>query len=914
VFVSYAHQDERLRSSLVRQLGPLEAEGPVKLWHDRKIPAGAEWKVEIDEHLKSSCLVLLLLSPDFLKSKYCREFEARLALERSDLNQARIVPVVLRPCAWRETPFGRFQALPRNGRPVSDWASRKEAIADVVEGIRAVVEDVRRELLSSALPPIWNVPFRRNPNFTGRTELLRELHAALSSGRAAAVTQAISGLGGVGKTQLAVEYAYRHASDYALVWWLRSEDSATLTGDYAQLAGPLDLPMKGDKDQGLLVKGVKRWLEANKGWLLIFDNAEQPEDLKDYLPQVGSGHIIVTSRNTNWRRIGETLPVEVLPREQAIRLLLRRSGSKEADRDAAANLAEELGDLPLALEQAAAYVDETACTMRRYLELLSTHRKDVLSRKGVGQDYPASVATTWEISFQRLEQESPAATELLNLCAFLAPDAIPLDLLAEGRKHLSERLSRMLANPVATDELKAALRRYSLAEVKGDNITLHRLVQVVTRNRMAEEQTEQWLSLAVRLMEGLFPTNSQDVQAWPRCSRLEGHAVIAAKHAVGATKLAGVVSHLMTRVGMYLYGRSKYANAEPLFRVALQHAEMAYGPRHAEVADALTRLAWAVRHSGDPEPLLRRALEIAQEAFGPEDMKVAELLGELGIHFFYTGRAAEGVELCRRALITAERVLPLDDLRVAGLCLRLGEVLLKSGQREAAEEYFGRCLSIRLMKLGPDHTYTGEAYNALGQTCERLGKTAEAEQYLRKALDIAERTVGPDHFNTGFPLTGLATMLAKRGAFDEADRMLLRALRIWEPLLGPDNSLVGHTHYTRGRLYQRRKDYAQSLACYERADAIARTQSDSGRGRLHILKALGELHLDFGHHTEAEQALTAGQEIAERLQDDTDSQYAYVPSIFENLARLYEETGRPDEARQARERAESTRKKHKGQG
>jgi len=560
VFLSYAHEDERLKDRLVAALAGLEQDGLVNLWHDREIGAGKDWQGAIDDRLNQADLILLLVSPDFLASDFCRTVELARALERSERRQSRVIPVILRSCDWQATALGQFQALPRDGRPVAAQGDESEALAEVAAGVMAAALAIRAEVL----PAVWNVPFRRNPHFTGRSELLQSLRSALNSGKPAAVTQAVHGLGGVGKTQLAVEYAYRHASDYNLVWWLRSEDPATLAGDYARLAEPLDLPLKDDKDQGRVVRAVRSWLESNKGWLLIFDHVEQPEDLREYLPQTPHGHVIVTSRNPGWHGIGEALPVGVLTREQAIQLLLRRSGGKESDRDAATKLAEELGDLPLALDQAAAYVGEADATLDYYLGLLQTHRRKVLAREGATQEYPASVATTWEISFQRLEQESPAAAELLNLCGFLAPDAIPLDLIAEGRGQLPEVLCAALSSPATTDELKASLIRYSLAAVKDNDLTLHRLVQAVIRERMSEAQTKRCIEAAARLVDVLFPRDSRDARLWSRCSRLLPHALTAIAHAVANGVMSETAASVCYRAVGYFQGRELVQDAELL--------------------------------------------------------------------------------------------------------------------------------------------------------------------------------------------------------------------------------------------------------------------------------------------------------------------------------------------------------------
>ncbi|TEU22064.1 MAG: hypothetical protein E3J21_00740, partial [Anaerolineales bacterium] len=251
----------------------------------------------------------------------------------------------------------------------------------------------------------------RNPNFTGRESLLAQLRSAFTSGQPAALAQAIHGLGGVGKTQLAVEYAYRHAAEYDLVWWVRAEEPATLAADYAALARPLNLPQKDEPDQRLVVQAVQRWLGQRTGWLLVFDHARGPEQVRSYLPHRATGHVLIISRNPAWRGLASPLTVPVLERPESVAFLLKRTG--QTGKAAASKLAKALGDLPLALEQAGAYIDATGGSpLSAYLDLFR-HRQRDLSRRGKpSSDYPPTVATTWEIAFQQVRQASPAGADL----------------------------------------------------------------------------------------------------------------------------------------------------------------------------------------------------------------------------------------------------------------------------------------------------------------------------------------------------------------------------------------------------------------------------------------------------------------------------------------------------------------------
>ena len=284
----------------------------------------------------------------------------------------------------------------------------------------------------------WNVPFLRNPYFTGREHLLSSLHRALTAANTVTLSQtrAISGLGGIGKTQIAIEYAYRYAREYEAVLWVQADSPELLVSEFARLAQTLDLPDKEEQDQWRIVSAVKRWLQDHTGWLLILDNADDPTSIADFLPRGVSGATLVTTRSQVTGKIARNLFMEKMEMSEGIRFVLRRATLLSDDepletvsaatRRAARQLVEELDGLPLALDQAGAHIEETGCSLSEYLALYAQHRLLLLKRESsTGSDYPHTVASTWTLSFTLIEQTNPAAADLLRVCAFLQPYAIP---------------------------------------------------------------------------------------------------------------------------------------------------------------------------------------------------------------------------------------------------------------------------------------------------------------------------------------------------------------------------------------------------------------------------------------------------------------------------------------------------------
>jgi hypothetical protein len=358
----------------------------------RDFVAGGNFAIDMDQAAQRTRRTLGVLSAHALQAPYVRqEWAQRLAAdptgEQHALVLVRVEPCqpegLLRPVAYIDL-VGLDEATAR--------ARLREELAAVANGTRpppdeaaypgggpaGAVTEGQRPRFPTALPPVWNVPFRRNPVFTGREQALDTLASELRRGAAAAVTQAIQGAGGIGKTALAVEYAYRHRTEFDTVWWVRAEEPASLVSDYAALGGALDPALAGKADQQLAAAAVRRWLDGHDRWLLILDNAQDPDTLTglqaplarlvDLLPPVLHGQVLVTSRDASWDRYAALAELELFTPEEAIAFLLARSAS--TDQASAAEVTGLLGWLPLALEQAGAYVRETRLPLATYLERL----------------------------------------------------------------------------------------------------------------------------------------------------------------------------------------------------------------------------------------------------------------------------------------------------------------------------------------------------------------------------------------------------------------------------------------------------------------------------------------------------------------------------------------------------------------
>jgi tetratricopeptide (TPR) repeat protein len=384
--------------------------------------------------------------------------------------------------------------------------------------------------------------------------------------------------------------------------------------------------------------------------------------------------------------VASPLTVQVMERAESVAFLLRRTG--QTDEAAAGQLAEALGDLPLPLAQAGAYVSQTGTTFPAYLELFQTRRTELWKRERPPVDYPDTVATTWDLAFRQVQRASPTGADLLNLCAFLAPDDIPQDLLRGGAQHLPEPLAEAVADPLKFDEAVAALLQYSLLERTGEALSVHRMVQAVARDRLADEARQTWVEAAARLVNDAFPFESEDVRTWPVCARLLPHALAAAGHAEALHVAPEATGYLFNQAGLYLWGRAEFAGAKAALERALAIFEEVLGADHPNVTTLVNNLAGVMYALGDlagARAAFERALAIDEAAFGLDHPEVATDVNNLGLVLQDLGDLVGARAAYERALAIWEEQLGPEQPQVAIGVNNLGDVLRALGDGRGAE-------------------------------------------------------------------------------------------------------------------------------------------------------------------------------------------------------------------------------------
>ena len=666
---------------------------------------------------------------------------------------------------------------------------------------------------------IWNVPHRQNPYFTGRETLLETLHQKLTTEHTTTLTQAITGLGGIGKTQTAIEYAYRHRNNYQVIWWLRAEEPATLAADYAKLTTELDLPEHEATEQIIQIQAVRNWLEQHAEWLLIFDNAEERHDIRPYVPQMGNGHVLITSRNPIWDGLGTTLPVEVMQPEEALAFLAKRT--YDPDPQAAKILAKTLSYLPLALEQAAAYIRETSSSLDHYQALFQKHRTRLLQQGDLATKYPDTVATTWELSFQKVQKASPAAVDLLNLCAFLAPDAIFLNMITEGATYVPKRLAKPVTDPLALDQLISTLLHYSLMQREDNVLTIHRLVQSVLRDRLNSTTRRRWAKRAIQIVNQAFP--EPEFTTWSRCEQLLPHAQICARWIEKWKLISEEAGQLLNEIGSYLHDRAAYTKAELLYQQAFTIKEKTLGPEHSDIPKSLNNLAELYFDQGQykqAEPLFQRALNVTEKILGPEHSNVAQCLNNLAALHYKQGHYLQAKPLFQRALTIREKALGSDHPELATTLNNLALLYKSQGYYTEAEPLYQQARAIIEKALGPDHPNLASTLNNLAGLYISQGRYAEAEPLYQQALVITEKALEPDHPGLAALLNNLASLYKSQSRYTEAEPLYQQARVIKEKALGPDHPELAITLDNLAGLYAGQDRYAEAELLYQQALAI----------------------------------------------------------------------------------------------
>jgi len=622
--------------------------------------------------------------------------------------------------------------------------------ADVLTALRS-----SGSRLPETMPRVWNIP-ARNPAFTGRDKLLAAVQERLLAGHAA-VVQALYGMGGVGKTQLAAEYAHRFAGIYDLAWWINADQDALIGDQVASLGLALGCIAGGTGTEAVRA-AVLAELRQRGRWLLIFDNAQAPADVTPWLPG-GGGHVLITSREHGWGEVGTPIEIDVLTRAESIEMFQRRLPrltETEAD-----GLATELGDLPLAIAQAAGFMADTGTPASEYLDLLRTRARQLLDRGKPGS-YPRSLAAATALIADRLADSDPAAAELASLCAFLAPEPIPECLFTSAIGLLPGELAARAADPLAWRQTLAHMSRQSLARVDHRGLQMHRLTQAILRDRLTPARAAATRKCTEAILAAGEPGDPPDPGKWARWAQLMPHVLAADLAATESPALRELVCH----VCWYLIERGDARTPRDLISAVHDQWRARLGEDHQHTLMAAHYLAWTLWELcryGESRDLNRDTLERRRRVLGEDHADTLNSAHNLAMDLRMLGDARAARELDQDTLERYRRSQGQDHLSALRSASNLAADLRALGEARAARDLDQDTLERRRRVLGPDHPDTVNSANHLAADLRALGDAPAARDLDQDTLERRRRVLGHDHPDTLKSASNLAADLRALG-------------------------------------------------------------------------------------------------------------------------------------------------------
>ncbi len=723
--------------------------------------------------------VLVVVSPSYLRSEIFQELcRVTTDLGRGD-GQNRLVAANVSDTRVGE-PFAAGRIFDLGG------LTESQAVEALFRAMDLPVPTGRLEPRRASprfpgnAPSVFSVP-QRNPNFIGRNPALDELRGQLSSGTASVLLPvALHGLGGVGKTQVALEYAYRFQADYDLVWWVNAEQEETVVESLSQLARRLGIPV-ADSSAAAAEDAVQelRRRGSEFRWLLVFDNADEPDELARFLPRGATGHTLVTSRNQGWSAIAKPLEVNVFDRAESVELLTRRvTGLSEADAD---RVAQALGDLPLAVEVAAAWLTVTGTPVDDYLELLNARASVALS-VGRPPDYAMPVEATWNVSLERLQQRSPAAVRMLQLCAYMAP-SISLTLIRSREMVDALRAyDPSLREQLVVGQVIQEIGRLALAKVdrRSNSILIHRLVQAVIRDQMPPEAQLDALHTVHRILAATWPDepDTDNPENWSRYAVIWPH--LEPSRALECTEEP--VRQLLIERVRYLYRigslESALETAKPLeeiWRATVETPDVASNP---ERAAAMRRQLLSLRYEianikrsrgeySEAREIDRAVLADQTAMFGPDSPRTLMTARSLAADLRGLSLYAEALAMDRATYDSFKEVLGEEDPATLMAANNLAISYRLMGDCFTARDIDEDTHRKRSEELGPSHPHTLISAGHLARDLREAGQFQRSVALLESTLrsfKVLGRTL-PETLRTA---KSLAVSLRRAGQVDRA--------------------------------------------------------------------------------------------------------------------------------------------------
>jgi tetratricopeptide (TPR) repeat protein len=754
-------------------------------------------------------------------------------------------------------------------------------------------------------PAIWgnNIP-RRNKNFTGREEILALLRGEESSKVTAVVPgeplpKALQGWGGVGKSAVAIEYAHRYRADYQLIWWIPSDEMALVRSNLAALAEGLNLPsptVTGIEAAAKAVLDALRRGEPYGRWLLIYDNADQPEDLGPYLPQGGPGDVLITSRNHRWQAVVDTVPLDVFTREESVEFLARRVRSlKEnwADR-----LADKLGDLPLALEQAGALQAETGMTAEEYINLLDHHVSEMLA-EGKALEYPTSMTAAWQMSVAALETKLPQARELLRCCAFFGPDPIPSDVFRRSNTTALTKIGELVEDPILQSKAIRELGRFALVRIDGRTILVHRLIQALLRDDLDSRQQASYRHEVHLILASSAPADPDDDHQWPRYRELLGHIASAAPDLASCQD--PMVRGFVLKFLRYLFLSGDHVSCRALSHRFIEQWTSDSGLDHPAVLEAQRTLGDTIRELGqyrDAYTLIEGTLRGARQAIGEKAPLTLYLRNSFGADLRAHGEFANALQLDKNSVEVFAEVFGEKDPRTLRAMNNLALDYGLNSRYEAAKDLHRKVLQLYQTQSGSESSfYTLNHWNGLARAVRLCGDYEEALDVGEEAYSFGRDQLGKEHFWTMRTALDLSIAYRRIGQeYDQAADLAEEVYGFWLKLFGEDHPDTMAAAIT---LTNVQRTTGQASAAVSLAEtAVSHYPGVYGDDHPYNYGCLGNLALMRRVTGDVEEARRLNEMVLAGLDGRLGRDHHYSLTVATNLASDYAALGEVTEARE----------------
>ncbi|MFI0468572.1 FxSxx-COOH system tetratricopeptide repeat protein [Saccharopolyspora sp. 5N102] len=799
--------------------------------------AGDNFVTKMAAALDGAERVVALFSPAYFEPQRYTTDEWASAFVHDEQQRPRLLPLVVAEC---EPPQLLRPLIAQKLFGLDEDQARK-ALLDAARGPQR--PDGRPEFPPSAQargqkaasrprvpgspPAVWNVP-GRNSDFTGRDGVLVPLRERLLSGKN---TQVLHGIGGVGKTQLAIEYAHGFAAGYDLVWWVDSERTGLISEQFAALAVAAGL-VGTNTDHTAAELAVRKYFRENSRWLLVFDNAEDPDAVRPWLSGA-AGHVLITSRNPAWNEIGTRTEVQEFQRQESIALLRsRQPGLADAEAD---RLADELGDLPLALAQAGGTLAETGLSVPEYLRLLASRTNDVLNEKPPSS-YPTSLAAAVRVSMERLAADEPAAVALLQVCAMFAPEPIPTGWLSKPEA-LPDELAEVAGDPLAFGKLVARIGRIGLARVGNATIRIHRLVRSIIGDQLLADRRNALHASAEALLAEVDPGSTEDPGAWPEWARLLPHLV----EMDPATTENERLRSLACGAALYLLRRGDVTSAMPFVRRLYEQWRDRIGPDDIHTLTAANEVAHSHYQLGEfhkAHALIEDTLPRWQETFG-DGVGTLRSMNDLGVILDELGEYRSACEVHQAVWEKRRQLLGEDDPETLQAMTNVAGALSNVGEFSRSRELYAEALEKFRQVLSDDHPYVLRTMAWTAVVLADVGEVLRARELCEEAWEKRRKIFGEEHPDVLDSMTGTALVYDLLGEEEKAFRLTREAWQRFRRVLGEShpNVLLAGANFGTYMIKVNRASQARSLL----ADVYQRQRKIFGVNHPNVLETYSSL-------------------------------------------------------------------------